>query len=142
MIKLIDDENSLYESAVFRPKTTGQPFDIWVDEFGKDRNTKHHEPRFKVTSNGVELDLILHRDNSVEIVNDAQTIRKFKNGKKAVDFIKKYEKPLRAHWNHDIDTFELGAIFKMTKSDAMTILDAMVKIASGEDFDISSLFDK
>jgi hypothetical protein len=30
----------------------------------------------------------------------------------------------------------------MTKSDAMTILDAMVKIASGEDFDISSLFDK
>jgi hypothetical protein len=68
---------------VFRPKTTGQPFDIWVDEFGKDRNIKHHEPRFKVTSNGVELDLILHKDNSVEIVNDAQTIRKFKNGKKS-----------------------------------------------------------
>jgi hypothetical protein len=51
MIKLIDDENSLYGSAVFRPKTTGQPFDIWVDEFVKDRNTKHREPRFKVTSN-------------------------------------------------------------------------------------------
>ena len=43
-----DTDSTLYEHANLRKNTTGQPFDLWVDEFGVDRKTTHNNPRFKV----------------------------------------------------------------------------------------------
>ena len=38
----------LYEMANLGPTTTGEVFNIWVDEVGIRRGTKHNLPRFKV----------------------------------------------------------------------------------------------
>ena len=131
-MKLYVSESPLYEHAILRTKITGQPFDLWVDEFGKTRNTKHNEPRYKVTANGVELDLILHENDDVEIVNDSKTVRKFKYAKQAVDFIKKFSIPLRKQWDQEIDTYELGTVIRLTQKQAMDILDAMSKVELGD----------
>lgn len=126
MIKIITD-NTLYEHAILRTQTTGQPFDLWVDEFGKDRKTSHNEPRFKVSANGVELDIVLHSDGNTEIVNNKREIRKFKYAKQAEQYIKKYEKPLLAHWNHVIDTGDLSIILRKTKNNTDELLNLLDK---------------
>ena len=127
MLEYVND-NYLYEHANIRSKVTGQPFDIWVDEFGKTRNNKHNEPRYKVTANDVELDIILHGDDSIEIVNDAQDIRKFKHSKEAMDFIEKFKLPFRMQWDQQIDTYELTTIIRLTQKQGFDIIDAIDKM--------------
>lgn len=122
------NDNYLYEHANIRSKVTGQPFDIWVDEFGKTRNNKHNEPRYKVTANDVELDIILHGDDSIEIVNDTQDIRKFKHSKEAMDFIEKFKLPFRMQWDQQIDTYELTTIIRLTQKQGFDIIDAIDKV--------------
>lgn len=129
-MKLITENETLYEHAIFRRQTTGEPFDLWIDEFGKDRKVSHNEPRFKVSANDVELDIILHSDDTIEIVNNKRDIQKFKYAKEATKLIKDYREALRAHWNHDIDTGDLAMVFKLTKKDRTKILDILSKIAS------------
>ena len=128
-----DTDSTLYEHANLRKNTTGQPFDLWVDEFGVDRKTTHNNPRFKVKANGIELDIMLNDNGSVEIVNKYKTeIRKFKYAKQAVNYIKKFQKPLEMHWNHEIDTGELAAILRMVYKTDCEILDALSKVAAGD----------
>ena len=122
------NDNYLYEHANIRSKVTGQPFDIWVDEFGKTRNNKHNEPRYKVTANDVELDIILHGDDSIEIVNDTQDIKKFKHSKEAMDFIEKFKLPFRMQWDQQIDTYELTTIIRSTQKQGFDIIDAIDKV--------------
>ena len=128
MILQYVNDNYLYEHANIRSKVTGQPFDIWVDEFGKERNNKHNEPRYKVTANDVELDIILHGDDSIEIVNDTQDIKKFKHSKEAMDFIEKFKLPFRMQWDQQIDTYELTTIIRLTQKQGFDIIDAIDKV--------------
>ena len=130
-MKLITENETLYEHAILRPKVTGQQFDFWVDEFGKNRKTKHNSPRYTVTANNIELDLILKPDNTVECVNDARTQRKFKHLDDAIAFIQKFSDPLRMQWNGDIDTYELATVIRLTEKQGYDILDALSKVASG-----------
>jgi len=133
MIKLIQDNfESLYEHANLRKNTTGQPFDFWVDEIGKDRKVSHNEPRFKVTANNVELDIILHSDDSITINNNDRDIRKFKYSKEAIKFVSNFKKPLRMHWNHEIDTGDLATIMRTVYKNDTDILDAISKVITGE----------
>lgn len=127
-MKLVfEDEKDrfFYEHANIRSKDTKQPFDLWVDEHGCDRNVQHNEPRFKVTANNIQLDLILHKDDSIEIVNSSSDIRKFKHSKEAVNFIDKFKEPLRAHWNHDLTTYELTHILRKVYGSDKEILDVL-----------------
>ena len=72
-------------------------------------------------------------NGSVEIVNKDKTeIRKFKYAKQAVYYIKKFQKPLEMHWNHEIDTGELAAILRMVYKTDCEILDALSKVAAGD----------
>lgn len=75
-IDLVDDDRYFFEHANIQARDIKQPFDIWVDEIGKDRNVKHKEPRFKVKANNVELDIILHNNGDIETVNDKRDIKK------------------------------------------------------------------
>lgn len=106
------DETTLYEWANIRRNTTGLPFDIWVDEIGKNRNTKHNELRIKVTANNVQLDVIVHNHGEIEYANNPADIRKFGHKKELEDFILKVSPALKAHWNQDIDSSELGYIIR------------------------------
>jgi len=124
-------ENTLYEHANLKQNTTGQPFELWLDEFGKDRKVQHNEPRFKVKANGIELDCILHSDDTIEIVNNTRDIQKFKYAKEAENFIYTYRNLLRMHWNHDADTGDVAIVMKMLKSKKVTtedILDMLSKV--------------
>lgn len=34
---------------------SGQPFDIWIDSLGQERNTKYNSPCIKATNNNIEV---------------------------------------------------------------------------------------
>ncbi len=128
-------ENTLYEHANLKQNTTGQPFELWLDEFGKDRKVQHNEPRFKVKANNIELDCILHSDDTIEIINNNKDIQKFKYAKQAKDFIYVYRNLLRMHWNHDVDTGDVAIVMKMLKSKKVTtedILDMLSKVKNDD----------
>lgn len=126
------DTKYLYEHARLRNKVTGQPFDIWVDEFGKNRNVQHNDPRYKVTANGIEIDIILHKNDDIEFVNDSSEIRKFSFGKQAVKFIYKFKDVLRMQWNQEIDTYELGTIIRLVEIQGYDMNTAIDKVINGD----------
>lgn len=104
----------IYGMANLRNKTTGESFDLWIDEAGSDRNTSHNEARFKPKANGIQLDIILHNDGTTEIVDtDPGKIAKFKYAKEAIAFIERFQKPLLMHWNGEIETAELAAMIRL-----------------------------
>lgn len=127
-VDLVDDDRYFFEHANIQARDIKQPFDIWVDEIGKDRNVKHKEPRFKVKANNVELDIILHNNGDIETVNDKRDIKKFKYHREAVEFIDKFKEPLRAHWNHDVTTYELIKILRKTYKTDAEILDVLTDV--------------
>ena len=130
-----DSNGALYEHANLRTNTTGQPFDLWLDEAGCYRNIQHNEPRVKVKENGVELDIILHKDGTLEIVNNARDIQKFKHSKEALDFIERYRDVITMHWNHEIETGDVVVTMRKFKNKLATkdeILDIIEKAMNGE----------
>ena len=115
------DESTLYEWANLRSQTTGQPFDIWVDEIGKNRNTKHNDLRIKATANNIQLDVIIHNNGTIEYANDNKDIRKFGHKRELEDFIFKVSPALRLHWNQEIDSGQLATILKTVKKSKVDI---------------------
>ena len=114
-------------------KTTGELFDLWVDEFGSDRHTKHDAPRFKPKANGVQLDIILRNDGTAEIANtNPRDIQKFGYAKEAVAFIERFSTPLLMHWNGEIETGELTAIIRLVVKKHYEIDDAIVAVINDE----------
>ena len=133
MVKIdLDDDRYFFEHANLKQKDTGEPFDVWFDEMGKLRNVQHNEPRFKFKSNGIELDIILHSDDTLEVVNPIRDIKKFKHLKKAEEFIRKFEKPLRMHWNQDLTSLELMYIIRSVCKNNEELLDVLSRVASGD----------
>lgn len=123
----------LYEMANFSRNTTGENFELWIDDSGKNRNVGHNLPRFKPKANDIELDIVIDGD-SIYIDNaNPRDIRKFKYSKDALDFIKRFKKPLLMHWNREIDTAELGLIMKLVVKKNYTVDDA-VKAVLNDDF--------
>lgn len=126
-LDVLDESEFFFEHANIRRKDTGQPFDIWIDEKGCERNVQHNEPRFKFSANGIELDIILHNDDKIEIVNNSKEIKKFKHSKEAVNFVQTFKQPLRMHWNHDLTTYELIKVLRDVYKNDTAILDAISK---------------
>lgn len=126
-------EQAIFGMANLRYKTTGQMFDFWVDELGSKRQNKHNEPRFKLEANDVEVDFILHKDDSIEILpNNNRIIQKFKYRKEGEKFIQKFSRPLRMHWVGDIDTGELSAIFRLVTKKGYEVDDAVEAVLNDE----------
>lgn len=125
--------SSIYGMANLRFKTTGESFDLWVDEAGSERNTKHSAPRFKPKANGIQLDIVLRSDGTAEIVNsDARDIQKFGYSKEALAFIERFSAPLLMHWNGEIETGELTAIIRLVVKKHYEINDAITAVLSDE----------
>ena len=123
---VVDGVSSVYGMSNFKPAKTGLPFELWVDEIGSDRNASHNLPRFKPKANGVQLDIVLNESGRAEIVNaDSHILQKFKYAKEAIDFIEKLQKPLRMHWNGEIDSDDLLSIIKLVEKKSYSIDDAI-----------------
>lgn len=124
---------SIYGMANLKPRETGQPFELWVDEIGSDRNTEHNKPRFKPKANGIQIDIMLNKDGNAEIINsDPRKIQKFKYAKEAIHFIEKFSKPLLMHWNDEISSSELTSIIRLVERKNYTLDSAIDTILNDE----------
>ena len=122
----INGVTSIYGMANLKPRETGQPFELWVDELGNDRNVGHNNPRFKPKANGIQIDIMLNKDGTAEIVDlDPCKIQKFKYAKNAIHFIEKFSEPLLMHWNGEISSGELTSIIRLVEKKHYTISDAI-----------------
>lgn len=131
MIKLIF-KKELYEMANFSHDTTGEPFILWIDEFGSERKTKHDLPRFKPEANGIKMDIVID-GNDIRFVNpNPRKLKRFKYGKEALDFIRKFKEPLLMHWNREIDTAQLGVILRLVNKKKYKIKDAIDAVINGD----------
>ena len=124
MIKLNIIKKPLFEMANLRTATTGQPFDFWVDEAGSTRKVEHNLPRFKVTANNVDLDIMLLKNKPFIVNNNERVIQKFKYSKQALMFVSDFYLPLMLHWNGDIDTGQLSAIMRLVHKKNLTVAEA------------------
>lgn len=115
----------LYEMANISRNTTGENFELWIDDSGKDRNVGHNLPRFKPKTNGIELDIVIDGDKIYIDNPNPRKIKKFKYSKEALEFVERFKKPLLMHWNRKIDTAQLGTIFTLVIKKKYTIEDAI-----------------
>lgn len=118
--------NPIYGMANLKNKITGEAFELWIDEVGSERHTSHNEARFKPKANGIQIDVILHKDGTTEIVDsNPRKIQKFGYAKEAIRFIEKFQKPLLMHWNGEIETGELTAIIRLVVKKNYSINEAI-----------------
>lgn len=64
--------NFVYEMANLKPEKTGQPFELWIDELGKNRIQSNNRTKFKLKANNIELDVIITSSFKAEIINADQ----------------------------------------------------------------------
>ena len=126
-LEFIDENTMLYEMSNFSRTSIKQPFDLWVDDAGFTRNTKHNRPRFKAKNNGAEIDIVVDdkNNNKISIESSNQAISDFKKSKEAVEFVERFQKPLLMHFYKKIDTAQLGTIFILVIKKGYTIEDAI-----------------
>lgn len=130
---IIDGKSTIYGMANLKPNRTGQPFELWVDEIGSDRNVSHNLPRFKPKANGIQLDIVLNPNGKAEIVNaDQRKIRKFAYAKDAIQFIERFQKPLLMHWYGEIDIYDLLSIIKLVVREHYSVDEATDTVISDE----------
>ena len=130
---VINGVSSIYGMANLKPDKTGQPFELWVDECGSDRNVGHNNPRFKPKANGVQLDIMLNSNGKAEIVNtNSRDVQKFKYAKEAIKFIEDFQKPLLMHWNGEIDSSDLTMIIRFVVKKNYAIDDAIETVLNDE----------
>lgn len=122
----------LYEMANFSRNTTGENFELWIDDSGKDRNVGHNLPRFKPKSNGIELDIVIDGDKVYIDKPNKRDIRKFKYSKDALQFVRKFKTPLLMHWNREIDTAQLGIIIRLVVKRNYTVNDAVTAVLNDD----------
>lgn len=123
----IDDRDNgyLYEMANFDRNSIKQPFDLWVDEAGKDRKVEHNLPRFKPKNNGIELEIVIRPDGKVINKSSKQDTKAFGHATEAMKFVEKFKKPLLMHFYKEIDTTKLGTIFFLVARKKYTVDDAI-----------------
>ena len=126
-LNIKEDSKMIYEMSNFSRVSLRQPFDLWVDDKGVDRKTKHNLPRFKAKNNGVDIDIVVdvRKNDKVSIDSPKQAIDDFKKSKEATDFVEKFKKPLLMHFYKKIDTTQLGAIFILVIKKKYSIDDAI-----------------
>ena len=123
----------IYGMANLKSKITGEAFELWIDEVDSERHTSHNEARFKPKANGIQIDIILHKDGTTEIAdNDPIKIQKFGYAKEATKFIERFQEPLLMHWNGEIETGELTAIIRLVVKKNYSIKDAIDVVLSDE----------
>lgn len=118
--------------ANFSRNTTGENFELWIDDSGKDRNVGHNLPRFKPKSNGIELDIVIDGDKVYIDKPNKRDIRKFKYSKDALQFVRKFKTPLLMHWNREIDTAQLGIIIRLVVKRNYTVNDAVTAVLNDD----------
>lgn len=110
--KLDEDYRKIEEMSLLGKRYTQLPENFWVDDIGKNRNTKHNGFRIKIQNNqadNAQEDVFeVYYDNGKYIV-DKHTTQKISNKDrdKILAYIEKYKQLFNDHWEQKIDTDEL-----------------------------------
>ena len=118
--------------ANLKSTSTGESFDIWVNEIGKGREGKHNLPRFKPEKSGVQLDIVIDGEDVRYDKQPTNKLHKFGPYKDALKFVEKFKKPLLMHWNQEIDTIQLGNIVRLVNKKKYTIEDAISAVLNDD----------
>lgn len=109
---LKEDTQILTEMSNLRKNQTGLPVNIWVDDIGVERKSKHNQPRIKFQNDNAdrmheetismsisENPEILQKNQKINISNeDVNKIKKF---------VKLNKNVLIEYWNQNIELLEL-----------------------------------
>ena len=119
-----------YEMANLTRKDSGQPFDIWVDSMGKQRNTKHNEPRLKATNNGVTIIAGFKNGDYSNFQTSKDKIRQFGKNKELKEYVIKIKPLLELHWNNKItdSEFLLTANFVKQGYNVLKAVDKAIEV--------------
>ena len=110
--KLILEEQKLEEMSSIRKRDYNLPVNIWIDDIGSERKTKHNIPRIKVqndysdTLNSRNLFSLSIEKNPKILAGEYDGI-KSKDIKIIKDFVKLNEESLMKYWNQEIGLREL-----------------------------------
>lgn len=123
------ESDYLFEMSNYGNRTTGENFTVWVDCAGALKNIQHNDMRIKFSANDTEVCLIVDNNDNIRRLNpDNKSWNKFKYGKQAELFTQKFLIPLRMQWKGEIDSAELGTIFKNVNIKGFTVEDAINQI--------------
>ena len=82
---------------------TGLPYDIWIDDSGKDRKVRYNSPRLKVDlGNGKSVSIKID-ERPVVLAGD----KTFRKSKEVLDWVSDNSDILLKHWNKEMSTSEL-----------------------------------
>lgn len=119
-----------YEMANLTRSESGQPFDIWIDSAGKDRKTKHNEPRIKATNNGVSVIAGFKNGQYSNFQTAKDKLKKFGKTKELQEYIIKIKPLLELHWEGKItdSEFLLTASFVRRGYDVLEAVDKAIEV--------------
>lgn len=120
----------IYEMANLTRRNSGQPFDIWVDSSGDNRNTKHNNIRIKAKNNGVEVIAGFENGEYTNFQTPKDKLQKFGEATALKKYIIKIRPLLELHWENKIDdsTFLNAAIFVKKGYDVLDAVDKAISM--------------
>ena len=86
--------------AMWSKNSLGLPYDVWVDEAGDNRNTKHSMPRIKINVDGVLVPVIISDNPRYMSKKNIPHISKI------FKWVKLNKDVLISHWNLEITSNE------------------------------------
>lgn len=112
-----ESDDWLFEMVNIKKQLTGLPVNIWLDEHGASRGTKHNEPRLKFQED--RADKVHGRGIPISISDKPRVLVKtFKAeiGESEINQVKEYIVKhldlLLKHWYQEIDTDEFKELVK------------------------------
>ena len=106
----LKENEILLEMSSLKAKRTNLPVNIWLDDIGKERKTKHNLPRIKAQNNYLErnnedtISIFIDKNSPKVIAGNSNLKQKDLN--KIFKWIKTNYDLLMKHWNQEIDTID------------------------------------
>lgn len=116
-----------YEIAIMNGKHMNLPFNLIVDELGKDRCEL---PTYKVMQDNLYIDFTIINGEINSILPSMVDISNSTLYKQGLELIIKFKKPLMMFYNHTISSFELFKIIELVNKKQYTINNAIILILS------------
>lgn len=116
----------IFEMAKVTRQKSGQPFDIWIDSLGQERNTKHNNPRIKAINNNVEVIAGFDNGEYTNFQTPKGKLQKFGEAIALKKYVIKMKPVIELHWEGKIDDGDFINIAKFV-AQGYDVLDAVDK---------------
>lgn len=118
-IKILDENEELYEMSNLTKARTHLPVNVWVDDFGNSRKTPHFTPRIKFQADksdkahGPLIPISIERNPKILVKNYKTELNNYEIGQ-IKNFIIRNHDLLMKHWNQEINIDQLLELLKHT----------------------------